>query len=144
MEAIEMPRRACYICGRDVLAGQGMYYARRLIHRRCYDVGARSMRRLSDLWAPEFGFRHKRRGVAYEILFLFIGLAISGLFFIVLDAVVSYFETYIAAYYPTAYDTNFYGFITTFWVWWPIFGILFGLAIWGLVGAQQRNVNPYG
>jgi hypothetical protein len=144
-----MPKRACYICGRDVLAGQGMYYAGRLIHRRCYDTGTRSMRGLGASWGDDAKesldwFRHKRRAVAYEILFFFVGLAISALFFIVLDAIVSYFESYILAYYPTAFDTNFYGFITTFWVWWPIFGILFGLAIWGLVGAQHRNVDPYG
>jgi len=127
---------------------EGIYYGRRLIHKRCREV-AKIQRFRLDMWKPDDiaslqWIRHQRRGVAYEILFLFIGLAISGLFFIVLDAVVSYFETYIAAYYPTAYDSNFYGFITTFWVWWPIFGILFGLAIWGLVGAQQRNVSPYG
>jgi hypothetical protein len=91
----------------------------------------------------QMNIKHKRRGVAYEILFLFIGLAISGVFFIVLDAIISYFETYIAAYYPTAFDTNFYTFITMFWAWWIIFGVLFGLAIWAIVGAQQRNVMPY-
>ena len=150
MEATaDLVRRGCYICGEGVLAGQGTYYGGRLIHKRCYEVGAKSMKGLNALWGEDAKesldwFRHKRRGVAYEILFIFITLSVSAIIYIVLDAVVSYFTTYIYAYYPTTFDTNYFNFIVQFWYWYPIICILFGLVIWGVVGAQQRNVNPYG
>lgn len=86
----------------------------------------------------------KRRAVAYEILFIFITLSISAIFYMVIGGIVTYFQTYVTAYYPTAYDTNYYTFVTQFWYWYPILCVLFGVVIWGIVSAQQRNVNPYG
>lgn len=144
-------KKSCAICGKDVLRGQGLYYGGRLIHKSCKAVAKIQRYRLNadgGLWELDEKeslkwLRHKRRAVAYEIMFIFITLSLSAIFYIVLDGVVSYFETYISTYYSSVYDTNYYTFITQFWYWYPIICVLFGLVIWGVVGGQQRSQMPY-
>jgi hypothetical protein len=84
-------------------------------------------------------FKGSRPGIAYDMLELFVTLAVFAVLYIIFGSIVSYFQTWQQQDYGSGvFDPNILGFVNQYWIWLP-FGMLLISGAWGFMRAIKRR-----
>lgn len=82
----------------------------------------------------------KTQALGVQIALIVLCLVFFGVLMPIFYAVTNPINVWSTHNYPSGvYDANTFTFMNSWWLWWPIIGILFPLIIYGLLQAQRRR-----